>query len=386
MLTWTDGAIISTFSFIVSTSVWAWFMPLNMLQNTLGCRGNDWLSLCLPSQSALGALGVCVCPFGFRCRWGGRESCHLAEATIQEKRRWRHHHHHYHHHHRHPTSICMAKSPLMRVSLRREGSGWVGGVCVQADVPQCHSTSWNEWITQQMFNVRARLSRQPNAPACSTHGNLLPLNTSGRWVLWRGQDRAFHLNVTLTTEMDRVIFTQLEVPETSWDTVSEILPFEKVGSAARDRYWNREDTCVGYRMRLHNVSTTVQSQWMGADVFFVFLFVYLDFLTAVQKMLGSLIATTLSVMLWLYLVFLLVFSFYCGLFYVSVMIFCQYIAQYGQPASVLVLLVWCNFYHPASVCCSFTSAFFCPFFSGEDCISIGQRSTIKKVYFFQRWL
>lgn len=35
-----------------------------------------------------------------------------------------------------------------------------------------------------------------------------------------------------------------------------------------------------------------------------------------------------------FLVFLIMFSFYCGLFHVSVMIFCQYIPEYGQPASV----------------------------------------------------
>lgn len=33
-----------------------------------------------------------------------------------------------------------------------------------------------------------------------------------------------------------------------------------------------------------------------------------------------------------FLVFLIMFSFYCGLFHVSVMIFCQYVPQYGQPA------------------------------------------------------
>lgn len=51
----------------------------------------------------------------------------------------------------------------------------------------------------------------------------------------RGQDRALHLNVTLTTEMDRVIFTQPEMPKTSWNMASEMLHFEKVESVARGR-------------------------------------------------------------------------------------------------------------------------------------------------------
>lgn len=45
----------------------------------------------------------------------------------------------------------------------RPYEGQVAGIArTSADVPWCHSTSATEWITQQMFNVKARLSRQPN--------------------------------------------------------------------------------------------------------------------------------------------------------------------------------------------------------------------------------
>lgn len=48
--------------------------------------------------------------------------------------------------------------------------GQVAGIaCTSADVPWCHSTSAAEWITQQMFNVKARLSRQPNTHIAHTH-------------------------------------------------------------------------------------------------------------------------------------------------------------------------------------------------------------------------
>lgn len=48
--------------------------------------------------------------------------------------------------------------------------GQVAGIArTSADVPRCHCTSTAEWITRQMFNVKAGLSRQPNTTHIRTH-------------------------------------------------------------------------------------------------------------------------------------------------------------------------------------------------------------------------
>lgn len=64
--------------------------------------------------------------------------------------------------------------------------GWEGKVegiaCASADVPRCHFTSAAEWITRQMFNVKARLSHQANSHT-HTHTQPGPAKTCEQYSL-----------------------------------------------------------------------------------------------------------------------------------------------------------------------------------------------------------
>lgn len=118
----------------------------------------SWVSLCLPFLNLPKAKHLL---FSSMHNWGKKAGCHFCELAAVE---------------RGENDAIIRK--VVWVVKPGPYEGQVAGIaCTSADVPWCHSTSTAEWITQQMFNVKARLSRQPNthmhAPAMQRYAYTL---------------------------------------------------------------------------------------------------------------------------------------------------------------------------------------------------------------------
>lgn len=113
---------------------------------SLGCLlffPGFWVSLCLPFQNFLKATHLLLLSMH---NWGKRQDVTFVNLPLGEEGKWRNHQ---------KGDLVWWTRGLARGRFCRDRH-------TSADVPRCHSTSTDEWITQQMFNVKAELSRQEN--------------------------------------------------------------------------------------------------------------------------------------------------------------------------------------------------------------------------------